>query len=88
MTVAFEIDDGPDDPIDPYAAMIELVDSLRDGDFVVIAANGDERTAYWGQLFSAAAAGHGSVGVVCDGPIRDASDIATLRFPVLASIHR
>ena len=88
VTVAFEIDRGPDDPTDPYAAMIDFIDSLGDGDFPVIAARGDERTAYWGQLFSAAAAGHGAAGVVCDGPVRDTADIAALGFPVFARSSR
>jgi len=88
VTVAFEVDDGPDDPADPYAAMIGFIDSLIEGDFPVIAGGGDHRTAYWGQLFSAAAAGHGAAGVVCDGPVRDTTDIAALGFPVFARTSR
>jgi len=88
VTVAFEIDDGPDDPDDPYAAMIALIDSLRVGDVPVIAADGDDRTAYWGQLFSAAAVGHGAAGVVCDGPVRDTPEIAALGLPVFARTSR
>jgi len=87
VTVAFEGDDvEPGD--DPYAAMIALIDGLRRGDVLVIAAGGDDRTAYWGQLFSAAARGHGAHGVVCDGPVRDMAQIVALDFPVFATGSR
>lgn len=76
VTVSFEPDDGRQHD-DPYGAMIAVIDGLGPGDVLVIAAGGDERSAYWGQLFSAAAHGHGAVGVVCDGPVRDTAEIAT-----------
>lgn len=76
------------DPDDPYGDAIDLIDGLRPGDVVVIATGGDSRSAYWGQLFSAAARGHGAVGVVCDGFIRDTPDIAELAFPVFAQGNR
>jgi len=87
VTVEFAADDA-DPADDPYGAMIELIDSLVPGDVVVVAAGGDDRTAYWGQLFSAAAAGHGAVAVVCDGPVRDVADIVAIGFPTFARSSR
>jgi 4-hydroxy-4-methyl-2-oxoglutarate aldolase len=84
VTVAFEPDPGPDAPDDPYGPMIDLIDGLVPGDVVVIAAGGDDRTAYWGELFSAAARGHGAEGVVCDGYLRDTPAIGELGFPAFA----
>lgn len=88
VTVRFVPATGEADPDDPYGDAIDLIDGLLPGDFVVIATNGDDRSAYWGQLFSAAARGHGAVGVVCDGYVRDTPDIAELGFPVFAQGNR
>ena len=68
-TVCFEPSDQDSD--DPYGAAMDFIDSLGPGTVAVIASGGDERTAYWGELFSASAKGHGAVGTVCDGPVRD-----------------
>ncbi len=88
VTVGFVPATREADPEDPYSDAIDLIDGLRPGDFVVIATNGDHRSAYWGQLFSAAARGHGAVGVVCDGYVRDTPEIAELGFPVFAQGNR
>ena len=48
----------------------------------------DARTAYWGELFSASAKGHGAVGAVCDGPVRDVAKIRALGFDVFAPVSR
>ena len=68
----------------PYAAAIHFIDSLGPGSVPVIATNGDDRTAYWGELFSAAAIGRGAVGTVCDGPVRDTAKIRKLGYPIFA----
>lgn len=88
VTVRFVPATSEADPDDPYGDAIDLIDGLQPGDIVVIATNGDSRSAYWGQLFSAAARGHGAVGAVCDGFVRDAPDIAELGFPVFAQGNR
>jgi len=49
-----------------------------------MATGADARTAYWGELFSAAAKGHGAVGAICDGPVRDVAKIRAVGFDVFA----
>ena len=67
----------------PYAGEIDLVDSLRPDDVVVAEVEGDS-SAFWGELFSAAAIGRGARGLVVDGLIRDVDRIRTLGFTVFA----
>jgi len=76
------------DSAQPYAAAIEFIDSLTPGSVPVIATNSDGRTAYWGELFSAAAIGRGAVGTICDGPARDTAKIRKLGYPVFAANSR
>src|ERR1700730_15936102 len=57
-------------PKRPYGPEIDFIDSLRPGDVVVASIDGDS-SAFWGELFSAAALGRGSRGAVIDGLIRD-----------------
>ncbi len=71
--------------LDPYGDAMAFIDSLEAGAVAVIATSGDDRTAYWGELFSAAAIGRGAVGTVCDGPVRDTPKIRALGYPVFAS---
>jgi len=72
------------DSDEPYADAIEFIDKLEPGSVVVIATGGSTRSAFWGQLFSAAAIGRGAAGVVCDGYARDGDRIRALGFPVFA----
>jgi 4-hydroxy-4-methyl-2-oxoglutarate aldolase len=76
------------DPDDPYGAAMAFIDGLRPGTVAVIATGPDDRTAYWGELFSASAKGHGAVGAVCDGPVRDVSKIRAVGFDVFAPSAR
>jgi regulator of RNase E activity RraA len=76
------------DPDDPYGAAMDFIDGLSPGTVPVIATGEDERTAYWGELFSAAAKGHGAVGTVCDGPVRDVPKVRALRYDVFARASR
>ena len=72
------------DSSDPYADAMSFIDGLRPGSIAVIATGPDDRTAYWGELFSAAAIGRGAVGTVCDGPVRDTPKVRALGYPVFA----
>jgi 4-hydroxy-4-methyl-2-oxoglutarate aldolase len=72
------------DPNDPYGDAMGFIDGLDGGSVAVIATGADARTAYWGELFSAAAKGHGAVGAVCDGPVRDVAKIRSVGFDVFA----
>ena len=76
------------DSEDPYADAVSFIDGLHTDSVPVIAAGGDDRTAYWGELFSAAAKGRGASGTICDGPVRDVAKIAALGFPVFAMGRR
>ncbi|NUR84098.1 MAG: RraA family protein, partial [Nonomuraea sp.] len=51
---------------------------------IVVATGGSARSAYWGELFSAAAKGRGAAGMVCDGYARDRAKVLALDFPVFA----
>lgn len=82
-TICFEPDDS--DGPDPYADAIEAIDTLTPGSLVVIATGADPRTAYWGELFSAAATGRGAVGTVTDGPTRDTAKVRGLGYPLFGN---
>jgi 4-hydroxy-4-methyl-2-oxoglutarate aldolase len=72
------------DAEDPYGPAMAFIDGLKSGSVAVIATGADARTGYWGELFSAAAKGHGAVGAVCDGPVRDVAKIRAVGFDVFA----
>lgn len=72
----------------PYDDAIALIDGIAPGDVVVVATGGSVRSAFWGELFTAAATGRGASGLVCDGPVRDVARIRELGFPVVAAGSR
>ncbi|MGH3639475.1 MAG: RraA family protein [Mycobacterium sp.] len=76
------------DQDDPYREFIEFMDAMKPGDIAVIATAANDRTAYWGELFSAAAVGRGAVGAICDSYVRDTPKIAALGFPVFSAGSR
>ena len=71
-------------PERPYGGEIDFVDSLGNGDLVVLDCSRAPAAA-WGELFSTASAGRGARGALIDGLIRDVAKINELdRFPVFA----
>ena len=72
----------------PYDDAISYIDSLGAGEVAVVATGANLSTAYWGELFSAAALGRGATGVVTDGTIRDVAKVEALRFPVFCAGRR
>lgn len=70
---------------EPYDEAISFIDGLAPGSLVVISSAGTARTAFWGELFSAAAIGRGAVGAVCDGYIRDSAKIRAMRFAAFSA---
>jgi regulator of RNase E activity RraA len=68
------------DPERPYDDAIEFIDSIEPGDLVVIGTGASNASAFWGELFSAAAIGRGAVGMITDGNLRDVDRIVGLRF--------
>ncbi|MFC5502400.1 RraA family protein [Lysinimonas soli] len=77
-----------DEPDDPYAAAIDFISGVQRGELVVIATAQSNASAFWGELFSAAAIGAGAVGVVTDGNLRDTPKIAGLGFPAFSRSRR
>jgi regulator of RNase E activity RraA len=65
---------------DPYGDAIDFLDSLTPGEVVVISTGDTLLSAFWGELFSAAAKGRGGTGVVADGPLRDTEQVVGLDF--------
>jgi regulator of RNase E activity RraA len=86
-TISF-VESAEYDPENPYADTINFLDSLNDSDLVVIAVDGSQKSAFWGELFSIAARARGAVGVVCDGALRDSREIREIGFPAFGSSTR
>lgn len=81
--IATTITFGPDetfDSHDPYGAAIDFLDGLTPGSVAIVSTSGESRSAFWGELFSAAAKGRGATGVVCDGPLRDTEQVVEVGF--------
>ena len=76
------------DPEKPYDDAIDFIDSAQPGDLIVVATNESNISAFWGELFSAAALGQGAVGMITDGNVRDVDKIVALDFPAFARSHR
>jgi 4-hydroxy-4-methyl-2-oxoglutarate aldolase len=77
-----------DRPDDPYGPAIDFLSGLQRGELAVIATEESNESAFWGELFSAAAMGAGVVGVVTDGNLRDTGKIAGLGFAAFSRSHR
>ena len=72
-------------PAAPYAGELAAVDSLQDGDVLVVS---ESEWSFWGELLSTAAKFRGCRGVVLDGPTRDSLAIQSMGFPVFhAGFH-
>ena len=77
-----------DDSVDPYRDAIDVIDGIRAGQMVVISTDESNDSAFWGELFSAAALGAGASGVITDGNLRDTDRIAALGFPAFSRSRR
>ena len=86
-TVQF-VPDSQYDLKDPYGDGIDFLDTLQVGEIAVLATGGDCLSAFWGELFSAAAKGRGATGVVADGPLRDTQQVVDLDFPAFGQGSR
>ena len=73
---------------EPYALQVEATDALGKGDVIVATTQGNERAAFWGELFSTAAMARGARGLVLDGFVRDRRKIDEIGFPVFATGSR
>ncbi len=86
-TVKF-VPDSHYDLKDPYGAGIDFLDTLQAGEIAVVSTGGECLSAFWGELFSAAAKGRGATGVVADGPLRDTEQVVGLDFPAFGQESR
>lgn len=76
------------DPARPYDDAIDFIDTTEPGDLLVIATGTSNASAFWGELFSAAALGRGAVGMITDGNVRDSDKIQLLGFGAFARSAR
>lgn len=69
---------------DTFSLQFQAIDSLKEGEVMMVAAKGTERAALWGELLSTAARYRGARGVIVDGVARDIKLIREMGFPVFA----
>lgn len=62
--------------------LLEMVDAIPEGAFVIVAADSPIDAALWGGMMSARALARGAVAAAVNGGVRDLEQIANLRFPV------
>ncbi|HEX4399738.1 MAG TPA: RraA family protein [Galbitalea sp.] len=86
-TVRFE-PSTTDHPDDPYGEAIDYISAIQPGEIALIGTGQSNESAFWGELFSAAAIGAGAVGVVTDGNLRDTEKIIGLGFPAFSVSRR
>ena len=86
-TVGFE-PSSDDNPADPYGPAIDYISGIRAGEIAVIGTDESNESAFWGELFSAAALGAGALGVITDGNLRDTDKIVGLGFPAFSLSRR
>lgn len=65
--------------------LLEMIDQLSSGAFVVVSESSVSGAAQWGGLMSRAAQRRGAVGAICNGPARDWAQIQALQFPVFSN---
>lgn len=79
------------EPTDEYVeidTLLEMVDAIPPGAFVLVAATADIDAALWGGLMSTRAQARGAVGAAVNGGVRDIAQIAELDFPVFGVDRR
>lgn len=79
------------EPTDEYVeidAILEMVDAIPEGAFVLVAATEPIDAALWGGLMSTRARARGAVGAAVNGGVRDIAQIAELDFPVFGVDRR
>jgi 4-hydroxy-4-methyl-2-oxoglutarate aldolase len=69
---------------DTFTLQFQAIDSLKEGEVMMVCSNGSERAALWGELLSTAARYRGARGTIVDGVARDINLIREMNFPVFA----
>lgn len=70
------------EPDKPYEKLIEMMDSIQEGEVIVAALGGSTRSGFFGELLGTAASCLGGRGAVVDGAIRDTRQLKEMDFPV------
>ncbi len=65
--------------------IIIAIESLKPNDVLVIGGSSSMRSALFGELLSTAAQVRGASGLVCNGALRDVSQIVALKFPTFTA---
>jgi len=60
-----------------FGAVLRILDLVRPGDVLVLAAGGDAATAMIGEVLCGYLRDRGAAGVVCDGAVRDVATLAS-----------
>lgn len=71
-------------PDEAYVGLLAALDSVGEGDLVVVPTEGADDVAVWGEILSTACLVRGGRGALTDGVVRDVSQIRDLGFPVFA----
>lgn len=69
---------------DTFKVQFKAIDSLKEGEVMMVAGGGTERAALWGELLSTAARYRGARGTVIDGVARDIKLIKDMSYPVFS----
>lgn len=65
--------------------LLEMIDAIPSGAFVIVASDEPIDAALWGGMMSARAGARGAVGAAVNGGVRDIEQIARLGFPVFGT---
>ena len=71
-----------EEPEEPYKLEMEAIDTMEAGDVLVVEANHNKSSAFWGELLSTACQAKGVRGVVMSTCVRDLWSLNKLGFPV------
>jgi 4-hydroxy-4-methyl-2-oxoglutarate aldolase len=70
---------------DTFTLQFQAIDSLKEGEVLMVSAQGSERAALWGELLSTAARYRGAKGTIIEGVARDIKLIREMNYPVFAT---
>ncbi len=68
----------------PYKIEIDALDSVKEGEVVVVSTNNSTTNGIWGELMSTATVARGGTGAIVEGMVRDIRQIKKMNFPLFA----
>lgn len=71
-------------PVERYVGLLAALDAVEKDEVVVVSVPGALDVALWGELLSTSCQAKGVAGVICDGAVRDSTQIEALGFPCFA----